>query len=39
MKMLKWADAEADCVKLGGHLASIHSSEEDRFLAEEIAKR
>lgn len=29
----KWADAEAFCVEQGGHLASIHSQQENTFVA------
>ena len=31
---LPWADAEADCVARGGHLASIHSEDENDILFE-----
>ena len=27
-----WADAEKDCVNKGGHLASIHSADENSFI-------
>jgi hypothetical protein len=27
-----WTDAEKDCVNKGGHLASIHSADENRFI-------
>ncbi|XP_066920828.1 adhesion G-protein coupled receptor G7-like [Clytia hemisphaerica] len=32
-------DAENDCVSRGGHLASIHSKEENDFITDEISKR
>jgi hypothetical protein len=31
---LPWADAEADCVARGGHLASIHSEDENDIMFE-----
>ncbi|XP_062838822.1 C-type mannose receptor 2 [Anolis carolinensis] len=32
-----WAEAEVDCISMGGHLASIHSSEESDRVAKYIA--
>ena len=34
-----WEDAEDDCVSNGGHLASIHSKEENDFLYNELVQR
>ena len=31
-RFLPWSSAEASCVSLGGHLASVHSSAENNFL-------
>jgi hypothetical protein len=27
-----WAEAEKDCINKGGHLASIHSADENSFI-------
>ncbi|XP_049340371.1 galactose-specific lectin nattectin [Astyanax mexicanus] len=35
---LTWADAEAECLKHGGNLASIHGSEENAFILNLIKK-
>lgn len=32
-----WNEAEANCVKLGGHLASVHSDAENSFISIELA--
>ena len=34
-----WQDAEKDCVRQNGRLASIHSVEENDYLREEVQKR
>ena len=34
-----WQEAEKDCVSNGGHLASIHSKEENEFIYNELVKR
>ncbi|XP_034551047.1 galactose-specific lectin nattectin-like isoform X2 [Notolabrus celidotus] len=34
----RWVDAESHCIKIGGNLASIHSSEENYFLNNLIAR-
>jgi len=34
-----WQDAEDVCVRLGGHLASIHSNQESQFIVDLIDKR
>ncbi|KAK0406528.1 hypothetical protein QR680_018628 [Steinernema hermaphroditum] len=34
-----WNDAEAHCQSLGGHLASVHSAEEEAFLEYVVGKR
>jgi hypothetical protein len=31
-KVATWADAEKDCINKGGHLASIHSADENSFI-------
>ena len=36
---LNWADAEKECNKQNGRLASIHSIEENNYLREEVHKR
>lgn len=33
-----WVDAETACIRIGGNLASIHSSEENLFLSKLIAR-
>lgn len=32
-----WKAAEAQCVKFGGHLASVHSKAENSFIARQLA--
>nr|XP_015209622.1 PREDICTED: ladderlectin-like [Lepisosteus oculatus] len=34
-----WADAEMDCIELGGNLASVHSEEEETFLLHLIVSK
>ena len=34
-----WAEAEKECVHLGGHLVSIHNKEEENVLRKEMTAR
>ena len=34
---LSWTKAEANCTHMGGHLASIHSLEENDFIMVEVS--
>ena len=34
-----WQSAENDCVRLGGHLTSVHSQAEDDFIKAQTRKR
>lgn len=36
---MSWPEAELACIEHGGHLASIHSDEEQTYLVQEIASR
>lgn len=36
---LFWINAELACVSIGGHLASIHSSQENQFIYDKLSER